>query len=191
MESNNKDFVEKINKELTEIAGDEKIHTSRMVFREKLPRMHNLIKTAIKMNSIEGIDGREGVFSRGMEMIRLETGCFFYEDSKCRDENEFELVGIACIWGGAKIYITPKADGVTDAVVRIKRRGVRAKYYLYKDHKTGSTLRLKKEYDGISLNFWREQYLEEALHEFLRQYDEFERKVYEMIFERRGLSVEG
>ena len=50
MESNNKDFVEKINKELTEIAGDEKIHTSRMVFREKLPRMRNLVNTAIKMN---------------------------------------------------------------------------------------------------------------------------------------------
>lgn len=77
MESNNKDFVEKINKELTEIAGDEKIHTSRMVFREKLPRMRNLVKTAIKMNGIEGIDGREGIFSRGMERIRLETGCFF------------------------------------------------------------------------------------------------------------------
>ena len=191
MESNNKDFVEKINKELTEIAGDEKIHTSRMVFREKLPRMRNLVNTAIKMNSIEGIDGREGIFSRGMKRIRLETGCFFYEDGKCRDENGFELVGIACIWGGTKIYITPGVDGNTDAIVRVKRRDVRAKYYLYKDHNTGYTMRVKGKYDGITLNFWREQYLEEALHEFLQQYDEFERMLYEMIFERRGLSVEG
>ena len=115
----------------------------------------------------------------------------FYEDGKCRDENGFELVGIACIWGGTKIYITPGVDGNTDAIVRVKRRGVRAKYYLYKDHNTEHTMRVKGEYDGIALNFWREQYLEEALHEFLQQYDEFERMVYEMIFERRELSVEG
>lgn len=186
----NKDFVEKINKELTEIAGDEEIYTSRMEFRKKLPRMRNLVKTAIKMESIEHIDGREGIFSRGMERVQLDTGCFFYQDDKCRDENGFELVGIGCIWGGRKIYITPCTDGNTDAIVRIKRRGVRAKYYLHTDHKTDSTLKLKGEYDGAYLNFWRAQYLEEALHEFLKQYDEFERYIYDMIFDRRKLSVE-